>query len=202
MYYSNFDDSITSKWRVICEGWPLNKFCSPADLTTRTEVELLFNSWKNGTTRFRRLSDGEFENWENRRFQAALDETMGMDINKDGDVGEDDDDNTGEDDQDIHLKEPPRASEQHNDPRQNDHLPSDVQSLPPTTSAIVGSKRLSPERNSSVTSKKHKSTPLADSTAVNTLTSINGTPITIAKAPRKQRSDKGKKRGPHKKARV
>jgi len=74
MYYMNFDDNITAKWRVVCEGWPLPKFCSPADLSTRNDVKLLLHSWKNGSTKFRRLSDEEFEKWEQEWFQSALDE--------------------------------------------------------------------------------------------------------------------------------
>ena len=72
MYYKNFDHNITEKYGVVCRSWPLQKFCSPADLNSRNEVEILYNAWKTGTTSFQRLTEEEWESWRNARFQGAL----------------------------------------------------------------------------------------------------------------------------------
>jgi len=64
MYYTNFDDNITAKWRIVLEGWPLKRFCSPADLSTQNEVQLLMHAWENGAAKFRVLNDEEWEAWE------------------------------------------------------------------------------------------------------------------------------------------
>ena len=52
MFYQNFDDQVTRVHGVIVEGWPLSKFCSPGDVGSLTELQVLFNSWKSGSTCF------------------------------------------------------------------------------------------------------------------------------------------------------
>lgn len=188
MYYNNFDDNITAKWRIVCEGWPLQKFCSPANLSTRNEVELLLNSWKSGTTKFRRLGDEEFENWEQERFRAAVNEVMG---------NEDDTQRSN-----SNVDSPPtqqREVEQANSPQHAETHPNPASQPASSSSTSAGAKRPSQEPNGPAISKKSKPAPLRGSAIINTLTSINGTPINTMKAPRKERSDKGKKRGPRKK---
>jgi hypothetical protein len=61
MYYSGFPEQITGKRQIILKGWPLNTFCSPSQLVTKNEVEVLYNAWKTGTAKFRRLSDDEWK---------------------------------------------------------------------------------------------------------------------------------------------
>jgi hypothetical protein len=61
MYYKNFDHNIMEKYGVVCRSWPLQKFCSPADLNSQNEVEILYNAWKTGTTSFQRLTKEEWE---------------------------------------------------------------------------------------------------------------------------------------------
>ncbi|KAG1887414.1 uncharacterized protein F5891DRAFT_967291 [Suillus fuscotomentosus] len=72
MYYHNFDHHITAKYRIIVENWPLAKFCCPGDINSQTEISVLKSAWDSGATRFHKLSDTEFEKWEEEYFQAAL----------------------------------------------------------------------------------------------------------------------------------
>ncbi|OSC98385.1 hypothetical protein PYCCODRAFT_1375424, partial [Trametes coccinea BRFM310] len=62
MKYVNFH-RITEDFGVVTEGWPLTKFCSPGDLSSRTELDILLNAWKTGVARFRCLNDDEWEAW-------------------------------------------------------------------------------------------------------------------------------------------
>ncbi|KAJ8453429.1 hypothetical protein ONZ51_g13602 [Trametes cubensis] len=69
MKYVNFH-RITEDYGVVLEGWPLKgKFCSPGDLSSRPQLEILLNAWKTGVARFRCLTDDEWEEW---RLQRAL----------------------------------------------------------------------------------------------------------------------------------
>jgi hypothetical protein len=219
MYYTNFSESITAKWRVVCEGWPLKKFCSPADLSTRNEVELLSNSWKNGTTKFRRLSDEEFQNWEQERFEVAVNEMTGEDDytgDGDGDVDLGSDDNRSQESEPhdgapssshngrVSARQPTEALSNSATPLSST-LPTAIEALlspatPLSSTWPIGSKRPSPTSNDPAMSKRHKPSPLGSSTVVNTLTSVGGKPIVTVKMTRKERSDKGKKWGPRRKS--
>ncbi|KAG6809416.1 hypothetical protein H0H92_000327 [Tricholoma furcatifolium] len=64
MYYSNFEKHITSKHGVIIRNWPLKKFCSPSDVQSRMELNVLLNAWKSDTCHFYKLTRDEFEAWE------------------------------------------------------------------------------------------------------------------------------------------
>ncbi|KAG1807733.1 hypothetical protein EV424DRAFT_1350561 [Suillus variegatus] len=57
MLYVNFEENITAKYGVVCEGSPLQKFCSPEDIGSHTEVK---------------MSKAEFEQWDKDRFQQKL----------------------------------------------------------------------------------------------------------------------------------
>lgn len=179
MYYKNFDENITAKYGVVCRSWPLQKFCSPADLSSRNEVEILYNAWKTGTASFERMSDADWTSWNDARFRVVLaemgagGETSGIEDAGDGAA-------------DTSTSTP-------HDARVEPLI------LQPSDAVPTASKRPAPADNSNASgSKKRKTAPLADSTIINTLTSINGAPITIPKKPRKPRSDIGKKRGPRK----
>jgi hypothetical protein len=74
MYYQNFDDNITAKYGVVIDGWPLEKFCSPSDITSGTKVLVLCQSWESGATRFCKLTPTELANWENKWFEAKRQE--------------------------------------------------------------------------------------------------------------------------------
>jgi hypothetical protein len=72
MYYVNFDDNITAKYGIVLENWPLKKLCSPADIGSQNEVKVVLNAFKSGATCFRKLSEAEFEQWGQRRFEARM----------------------------------------------------------------------------------------------------------------------------------
>lgn len=72
MYYTNFDTNITVKYGVVLENWPLSKFCCLGDINSRNELHVLFHAWETNSTRFCRLSDAEFGDWETSRFNAAV----------------------------------------------------------------------------------------------------------------------------------
>ena len=61
MYYSGFDDRITKHYGIIIDHWPLPTFCSPIDLKTVNEVQILYNALDTGATNFRKLSSEELE---------------------------------------------------------------------------------------------------------------------------------------------
>ncbi|KAG6823130.1 hypothetical protein H0H92_011292 [Tricholoma furcatifolium] len=64
MYYSNFESHITAKHGVIIKNWPLTKFCSPSDVQSRIELNILLNAWKSDTCHFYRMTRDEFDAWE------------------------------------------------------------------------------------------------------------------------------------------
>lgn len=72
MYYTNFDIKITQKYGVVVEGWPLQKFCSPSDLRSRLELDVLYRAWESGSARFRKLSRDEYIAWDNVRLEETL----------------------------------------------------------------------------------------------------------------------------------
>lgn len=76
MHYTNFDTNITEQLGIVVEKWPLKKFTSPAHIHSKNEVEILFRSWKSGTSYFRRLSSAEWDEWKAKRFQTMLDMQM------------------------------------------------------------------------------------------------------------------------------
>ncbi|KAG2361430.1 hypothetical protein BDR07DRAFT_1242232, partial [Suillus spraguei] len=82
MYYTNFDTNITAKYCMVLEKWPLLKFCCPGDISSRNELCVLYHAWNTNTTCFRRLSDVEFEDWENGRFEDKMAD-MSRDVDED-----------------------------------------------------------------------------------------------------------------------
>ncbi|GBE82646.1 hypothetical protein SCP_0410310 [Sparassis crispa] len=87
LYYTNFDKKIMEKYGVVIEGWPLTKFCSPSDVRSRSEIEILCRAWESGETQFHKLSHKEYEAWSDAQFQTALD------IHRNGEEHADDDTN-------------------------------------------------------------------------------------------------------------
>ncbi|KAG2089110.1 hypothetical protein BD769DRAFT_1316496, partial [Suillus cothurnatus] len=72
MLYVNFEENIMAKYGVVCKGWPLQKFCSPGDIGSHTEVKVLNSAWKSRTAKFRKMSKAEFEQWDKDRFQQKM----------------------------------------------------------------------------------------------------------------------------------
>ena len=87
MYYTNFEENITSKYGIVISRWLLKKFCNLLDILTRNEVVLLKHAWENDTEKFSKLSDEEMEEWMNKRAEAAFNEIMASGLN----LGNDDD---------------------------------------------------------------------------------------------------------------
>ncbi|KAL0566351.1 hypothetical protein V5O48_015659 [Marasmius crinis-equi] len=67
--YPKFDTLITMVYHVVCEGWPAHlPFKAPGNYgTSLAPLMELFDLWKNGTIRFRKLSNEEFEEWRVKR---------------------------------------------------------------------------------------------------------------------------------------
>jgi hypothetical protein len=76
MAYERFDETITQEHCVIVKNWPLEVFCNPSDVPTRTELEILYNAWRTGTTYFQKLTREEMNIWEEARFTSRI-ESMG-----------------------------------------------------------------------------------------------------------------------------
>ncbi|KAG6848320.1 hypothetical protein H0H93_001197 [Arthromyces matolae] len=72
MYYHNFDTKITERYAVVVKNWPLPKFCSPSEVASRIELDILLNAWKSGTTYFHKMSHAEYTEWlESRRSDSS-----------------------------------------------------------------------------------------------------------------------------------
>ncbi|RDB30730.1 hypothetical protein Hypma_005885 [Hypsizygus marmoreus] len=67
MYYHNFDTKITEKHGLIIKNWPLKTFCAPSEISSRIELNLLFNAWKSDTAHFYKLTQQEYDEWMERR---------------------------------------------------------------------------------------------------------------------------------------
>ena len=76
MAYDRFDELITDKYHVVIRNWPLKKFCNPSAVTSRIELELLYNAWQSGATHFQKLTHEEMGAWESGRFSSRM-ELMG-----------------------------------------------------------------------------------------------------------------------------
>ncbi|KAI0640522.1 hypothetical protein C8Q79DRAFT_1015055 [Trametes meyenii] len=63
MYYTNFGSRITKKYGVIIENWPLKTFIAPSKMRSRTELDILYNAFSSNATRFRKLTQPEWEQW-------------------------------------------------------------------------------------------------------------------------------------------
>lgn len=75
MNYLSFDTAITLRYGVVCEHYPLDYFCGPGGIPNIAALRVLFNSWHSGTTKFRRLSEAEYNAWMKEyeaRAQAGL----------------------------------------------------------------------------------------------------------------------------------
>lgn len=210
MYYKNFDDNITSKYGVILKGWPFKTFQNPSEISSRAELQVLKNSLDSGATYFKRLTASELTEWEETRFQSQLQAT-GSDASEPS---------SGDPSPNPMTPAPPTDPSPNpmtpapTDPSPNPTsltpastlLPDDPVTLAPTTTPILSDpespalpagaqKRRLPDSDQAPPPKK----TLADRTNnkfINLgVTAGDGTAIMIHKKARKQRSDKGKKRG-------
>lgn len=70
--YKNFASAITAKFGVVYENWPLELFRCPGEINSRAELETLYQAWKNGVARFRKLSAAELAEWRQAQFEEQL----------------------------------------------------------------------------------------------------------------------------------
>jgi hypothetical protein len=199
MYYTNFDHAITEKFHVVLEGWPLEKFCSPSDIQSRTEISVLMKSLESGATRFRKLSSTEFEHWSEKRFNAKAASTTGPDAI----------DNTSSQHPPPSIPAPsPLVSQENEGVGDSTTLDPDVENVPPlqpSPSRDPGSENLQHLSSMTVPAKRNHTDvigpstsqrPLADAFINTGVTSANGATVMVNAKVRKPRADKGKKRGP------
>lgn len=205
MYYVNFDHHITAHWCVEVKAWPQRQFCSPADISTRNEVEILFHAWQSGVTHFKRMTDEAFQAWEEARFEAVLATGLTVDVEDVEEDIEDDEDDTPN----PNVTEGVTTSDiqaTYNAPSNPSHSlhPTSPEFLPitaPTTESITstrgsaGHKRPTPSTFSGVRAKKSKTAPVNSS-----VTSSSSEMIVPVQKKRKEHSDKGVRRGPRKAA--
>ncbi|KAK7441180.1 hypothetical protein VKT23_016661 [Stygiomarasmius scandens] len=83
MYYSNFDTHITDKYGIKLLNWPLDRFCSPSDITSRAELDVLKNAFTSGMTQFYRMTSAELEEWREKRFEETIKSRGDAPINND-----------------------------------------------------------------------------------------------------------------------
>ncbi|KAG2743899.1 hypothetical protein P692DRAFT_20746183 [Suillus brevipes Sb2] len=191
MYYQNFDSYITAKLHIILENWPLSKFCTPGDISSQSELTVLHNTWESGATHFRKLTETKLKDWEDQRFEEALNSCTG-DRDKAGLPNSND--NTSNSDNGISNSD--NGTSNDNDTSNSDNgtfngVPSGG-ITPPTTSTSA----TPPETQAQFhLGSKRK----ARTTGVSTVTMTNGNGIAVEKRACKEQSDKGQKRGPHKK---
>lgn len=67
MIYKSFDDHITRKHGIVIEGWPLRAFENPSAIGSQIELNILFNAWQTGATRFRKMTTDEHLAWVESR---------------------------------------------------------------------------------------------------------------------------------------
>jgi hypothetical protein len=198
MYYRNFDDSITAKYGVVLEGWPLERFCNPSDIVSRTEISVLRSSFESGATRFRLLTQAELATWSETRFQAKMTGSELMDTSMTTTTTPTASQLPSESGEDLHENTNSADATSANMSDVNMSNADDSAALDPGTGTTTN--RAIPAH--SMHANADSCHPLASTTNfINFgVTSVNGTSIVVTKKPRKERSDKGKKRGKHTKA--
>ena len=72
MTYDRFDHHITQRYGVVIKNWPLKNFCNPSSVGSRVKLEILYNGWQSGATRFEKLTEGEMTSRDNQRFASHL----------------------------------------------------------------------------------------------------------------------------------
>lgn len=211
----NFDDNITDKHGIIVKNWPLPVFSAPGDIRTVTELKILYNAWESGTAHFYRMTMAEATKWYNERHSTLA----GDNSSKQADPAEN---NTISTD-DATVKPSEQANPSPSDPAENNDnatvdpseqanpSPMDpeqatianasLSSLPtanhnplsPTATASSRKRAQATEAQPSPPNKRRRQgvTPAFINTVI---TSVDGATVVMSKRPRKERSDKGKKR--------
>ncbi|KAJ3738226.1 hypothetical protein EV360DRAFT_58312 [Lentinula raphanica] len=71
MFYTGFDHYITARYGIVIKNWPLPTFTNPSQISTKTELDILWAAWNSDATSFYRMTTREFQEWENERAEAA-----------------------------------------------------------------------------------------------------------------------------------
>ncbi|KAH9951710.1 hypothetical protein B0H21DRAFT_684804 [Amylocystis lapponica] len=218
MTYTNFDEHVTVKHGIIIENWPLNKFCNPSSIPSRNEVDVLYQAFRSGTTRFRKLTNPEWEEWEEARFQAKLAISRRADAD---DPQEDDPEDSSQRPSTpaaVGEQPAPAAAGEQPAPAAVEEVTSSSNGLPvPSTSAAAPitpttvTQPTSPRRrdfesdadvpdpnnNESAPRKRRKTAaaPLGHD-FINAVSAPGGGGVVVQRKARKVRSDKGVKKGP------
>ena len=190
MNYKNFA-KITHKYGIVCEGWPLERFCSPGDINSVPELTVLRNAFTSGAAFFRRLSDVELEEWRERQAAHAHQLAVGAAT-----------ETTSTQDLTSNAAQPGPAFLETASPST---AVNDGPSHAGTSTPLVSSSQANapPPSSSSlaVVNTQHAAVVNAQHPAVvnqnQVVFTVNGGAL-VPRKPRKQREDKGKKRGPYK----
>jgi len=219
MVYNNFDETITAKHGIVLENWPLPKFCNPSSIGSRTEINVVYQAFRSGAARFRKLSNEEWKQWEEERFQAKFD-SMG------GPGDESGDDTAAPTAREVCPTDdtsPAAASPAATSPTAapSTAVPSAAApsvSVPSTCTASASADSSvavnvdgastsrqcaddshdGPDADTTVPRKRRKTAAQPLQTFVNAVGDPTGGGLVIPKRTRKERSDKGTKRGPRK----
>ncbi|KDR81013.1 hypothetical protein GALMADRAFT_241632 [Galerina marginata CBS 339.88] len=203
MVYVNFDTAITERFHVVLEGWPLEKFCAPSSIASRNELSVLLASLESGSTRFRKLTAEEFQQWSNQRFDASLGITAEQCASPPADSASEPTEpavETPEPPNPEPLVEPsPSESSAPSAPleqpvgQESSVSPTSGLENPVVTTSTVPAKRKLAANDDTV---KQRRRPLAGAFINSGVTSSNGATVMVPATRRKERSDKNKKRGP------
>ncbi|KAI9059665.1 hypothetical protein FKP32DRAFT_1606017 [Trametes sanguinea] len=71
MVYVGFAEQITGRHGVVIDNWPLPRFLAPSNIRTRLELTTLLSAWETDTTRFRKLSRDEWEQWQQQHTSGS-----------------------------------------------------------------------------------------------------------------------------------
>jgi hypothetical protein len=216
MSYANFEDSITEKYGVVLENWPLQMFCSPSNVKSHNEVKVLYQAWESRATWFCQMSNDEWKDWQETWFQRNLEKMNGTadpgndnmtDVGNAADPGNDNAMHVG------NAADPGNDNAMHvgntADPGNNNvttgnnvntvaedagHPGDDAK--PSMQMVIRASQRVPLKSVGQGHGKKSRPGPLVEFINTSTVTSLDGQTLVIGKKPHKERSDKGMKTEP------
>lgn len=63
MYYVNFEAHVTARFGIVLENWPVQKFAAPGSFSSIPTLTVIYNAFESGATRFRSLTDDEWTTW-------------------------------------------------------------------------------------------------------------------------------------------
>ncbi|KAJ3766983.1 hypothetical protein FB446DRAFT_793605 [Lentinula raphanica] len=71
MFYTGFDHYITAHYSIVIKNWPLLMFTNPSQISTKTELDILWAAWNSDATSFYRMTTRKFQEWEAERAEAV-----------------------------------------------------------------------------------------------------------------------------------